>query len=476
MIKSLAFVLLLIAAVHCDLPTNCSYPDVVGKWTFYIGQSDFTAGYLCHMKTQISVVEELELTLLFPDKVMDNAGNLGTWTMVYNQGFDVSIGGRRFFAFLKYQEVLKDVIISICNVTFAGWVRDAVDPQQPVFPVKNWGCFFGVRNEDTVKKPKMHRLPKRSVYLESRKYGSKEDFVERINNHQTSWRAAVYPQFENMTISQLIKMAGGRKNVPNVRPREITPEMVEMTKDLPESYDWRNVNGKSFVTPIRNQGQCGSCYSFASMGCLEAGVAIATNGRIMPVFSPQYIVSCSNYSQGCDGGFPYLIAGKFAQDYGVILEQDMPYLGHDQTCPKVYVPQVYVSDYGYVGGFYGGCNEALMRLALVKKGPLVIGFNVTNDFMHYKTGIYTKPELQETSDGFNPFEVTNHAVLVVGYGEENGVKYWIVKNSWGTEWGEDGYFRIRRGTDELGLESLAVYAKPYIGPSEFINWFTEMDY
>ena len=64
---------------------------------------------------------------------------------------------------------------------------------------------------------------------------------------------------------------------------------------------------------------------------------------------------------------------------------------------------------------------------------------------------------------FNPFEETNHAVLVVGYGEENGVKYWIVKNSWGTSWGEDGYFRIRRGTDELGIESLAVYAVPYLG-------------
>ena len=64
---------------------------------------------------------------------------------------------------------------------------------------------------------------------------------------------------------------------------------------------------------------------------------------------------------------------------------------------------------------------------------------------------------------FNPFEVTNHAVLVVGYGEENDVKYWIVKNSWGTSWGEDGYFRIRRGTDELGIESLAVYAVPYLG-------------
>jgi len=75
-----------------------------------------------------------------------------------------------------------------------------------------------------------------------------------------------------------------------------------MVKDLPESFDWRKKDGTNFVTPVRNQGQCGSCYSFASMGCLEAGCAIETNGRIKPIFSPQYIVSCSNYSQGCDGG------------------------------------------------------------------------------------------------------------------------------------------------------------------------------
>jgi len=199
------------------------------------------------------------------------------------------------------------------------------------------------------------------------------------------------------------------------------------------------------------------------MGALEAGVAIATNGRIKPVFSPQYIVSCSNYSQGCDGGFPYLIAGKFAQDYGAILEQEYPYIGKDASCPQDFIPSVHVSAYGYVGGFYGGCNEALMRMALHKVGPLVIGFNVTNEFFQYKSGIYTQPEMLEDDPGYNPFEVTNHAVLLVGYGVEDGMKYWTVKNSWGTEWGEEGYFRIRRGTDELAIETMAVWTVPYVG-------------
>lgn len=97
--------------------------------------------------------------------------------------------------------------------------------------------------------------------------------------------------------------------------REVTPEMLEIVKDLPESFDWRNKGGESYVTPIRNQGQCGSCYSFASMACLESGVAIATNGRIKPVFSPQYVVSCSNYSQGCDGGRCGFLVVSFVVPY-----------------------------------------------------------------------------------------------------------------------------------------------------------------
>jgi len=88
-----------------------------------------------------------------------------------------------------------------------------------------------------------------------------------------------------------------------------------------------------------------------------------------------------------------LIAGKFAQDYGVIVEKDYPYTGQQTKCENRFIGEdrVHVSDYGYVGEFYGGCNDALMRLALVKIGPLAVSFNVTNDFFHYKSGIYQNP-------------------------------------------------------------------------------------
>jgi cathepsin C len=123
---------------------------------------------------------------------------------------------------------------------------------------------------------------------------------------------------------------------------------------LPMSYDWRNVNGVNFVSPIRNQGNCGSCYAFASMALNEARIRIETNNTQQPILSPQDIVECSEYSQGCDGGFPYLISGKYAEDFGLVEESCNPYTGKDGVChSNVTCKKHYSTSYHYVGGFYG---------------------------------------------------------------------------------------------------------------------------
>ena len=85
-------------------------------------------------------------------------------------------------------------------------------------------------------------------------------------------------------------------------------------RQLPSSWDWRNVNGVNYVSDVRNQGGCGSCYAFSSMGMLEARIRILTNNTLTPVFSTQDVVSCSKLSQGCEGGFPFLVAGRYAKE------------------------------------------------------------------------------------------------------------------------------------------------------------------
>lgn len=144
----------------------------------------------------------------------------------------------------------------------------------------------------------------------------------------------------------------------------------------------------------------------------------------------------------------------------MVEENCFPYTGVDSPCDiSTKCTRYFASDYHYVGGFYGGCSEAAMMLELVRNGPMGVAFEVYPDFMHYKEGIYHHTFLLDSN---NPFELTNHAVLLVGYGKchKTGEKYWIVKNSWGTGWGENGFFRIRRGTDECAIESIAVAVTP----------------
>jgi len=184
---------------------------------------------------------------------------------------------------------------------------------------------------------------------------------------------------------------------------------------------------------------------------------------LQPILSPQDALSCSRYSQGCAGGFPYLTAGKYAEDFGFVEESCFPYTGTDGNCDKKCnnPSRLYkVNDYWYNGGYYGADNATIMQNEILARGPISVSFQVYDDFFNYKDGIYTHANTQDIL-GFNPFCVTNHAVVAVGWDETpEGVKYWIVKNSWGSSWGMDGYFYILRDPGyyggECGIESLTV--------------------
>ncbi|XP_050736886.1 dipeptidyl peptidase 1-like [Eriocheir sinensis] len=435
-----------IAGVVADTPANCTFDDIRGEWTFY--ETERTGDSSIDCTNMGPIIHKKTVTLMYSDDMVDEFGNEGFWTMIYNQGFEVRVSGRSYFAFSKYEKSGK-TIISKCDETFTGWSRDLT--------VRNWACF---RAEKKIKVDyKTHTLT--SAYEEDTPYRYDRDFVERINGIQNSWKATVYPEYEKMTLGDHLKRAGGRVSTmmtgAKAKRRSIFTHLRK--SDVPESWDWRSVEGINFVSPVRDQGNCGSCYAFASMAGLEARVRILTNNTEQPVFSPQDIVGCSKLSQGCEGGFPYLIAGRYAQDVGVVLENCSPYEGKDDICrTDPHCARHYTASYRYVGGYFGACNEYEMKSALVRGGPLVVGLEVYNDFLHYKGGIYQHTGLQ---DRFNPLELTNHAVLLVGYGEDkSGTKYWTVKNSWSEDWGEGGYFRILRGSDECAIESMALEVVP----------------
>ncbi|CAL4073539.1 unnamed protein product, partial [Meganyctiphanes norvegica] len=440
-----ALVLGIFGFVSADTPANCLYEDIRGTWTFTETARDGDNTLPCEGDLD-EVVYTKTITLDFPNTAMDEQGHVGTWTIIYNQGFEVTINERSYFAFSYYEDDIFGAT-SYCDRTLTGWARDST--------VRNWSCFTGQKNTKVA--PRVSKNLKISP-RPNRYYRNNYELIDKINNAQTSWTAKGYPQWEKYTLSEMSQRGGGLGKFDFPKPAEASAELKAHVSKLPTNWDWRNISGINYVAPVRDQGSCGSCFAFASVGALEARVRIATKNQRQDVFSTQDVVECSVLSQGCTGGFNYLIAGRYAQDQGVVAEECNTYTGVDGVCgTDPTCGRTYVSDYEYLGGYYGGCNEEEMMKALYENGPFAVGYMVYFDFYLYTHGIYHHTELQ---DRFNPIEDMNHAVLVVGYGvdPDTGEKYWTCKNSWGPDFGEAGYFRIRRGTDECGIESAASQA------------------
>lgn len=210
--------------------------------------------------------------------------------------------------------------------------------------------------------------------------------------------------------------------------------------EVPDSIDWRK---KGAVTPVKDQAECGSCWAFSTTGSLE-GQMYLKKGKLVSL-SEQNLVDCVKDNNGCGGGWMDT-AFKYIKDNGGIdAEDSYPYEGRDGKCRfnKTTVAAT-VSGYTYLPE---GDEEALKK-AVATVGPISIAFNALG-LMFYERGIYYEDKCPE---------MFNHAVLVVGYGTENGTDYWLLKNSWGAQWGEEGYARIARNKKNMcGVSSKAGY-------------------
>jgi len=295
-----------------------------------------------------------------------------------------------------------------------------------------------------------------------------ENVVQGLNFLQLGWHAEAYTRYNGMTAKEMMQSAGLPRKLPRVSKAAMAPAFLglsssHMTRSSakvhvaePDALDWRNKDGKNFLDHVITQGDCGSCYGISTVRMLSARNRVRSGNPSEPAFSINFPLYCSEYNQGCDGGYGFLQT-KWSEDVGLVPETCAPYT-QSGTCSMrsgcdLGGKRYRASNHHYVGGFYGGGEHEQIKQELVAGGPLVMSFEPKEDFMYYKGGVYKSAPNQIHQE----WEQVDHAVLLIGYGEDNG-KYWQLQNSWGNDWGEDGYFRMDRGNDESGCESIAVAA------------------
>lgn len=255
-------------------------------------------------------------------------------------------------------------------------------------------------------------------------------FIERENAKEKPFKVGVNA-FADLSWDEF-KSFYLMKPAPNpsfgVRASGAVFDIIEGRKDWVEE-------GK--VSPVKNQGYCGSCWAFSAIGAMESALAVAT-GKIESL-SAQELVDCSaSYgNSGCNGGMPSF-AYEYIIDHKIAYEKDYPYVSYEKACSvKPRMAKASLSGYEFLKNIsQKGIVDMLMR------APVSIGLEAKQDFMFYTSGVYTSDE--------ECGQALNHAVLLTGYDATQETGFFNIQNSWGVNWGDNGFARIGFGTQPTG--------------------------
>jgi cathepsin C len=261
--------------------------------------------------------------------------------------------------------------------------------------------------------------------------------------------------------------------------------------ELPANFDWRNVKGVDFTSKHRDQGHCGSCYTVSFTQIAEMRLKLKY-GKNQPILSPQFLMTCNYMNEGCDGGWPFF-HGFMAENGHLVTEECAPYTGKTKgdSCSNYQQcePHSKIDNTYFVGKGYGDSSEKKMMKEIMRNGLVNGELQAPHIFSMYQSGVLTKTGIkqlhrkvlqlaqtdasrskktvhkklgavQELTDktladyGIS-WQNLNHSVVIIGWGtdEQSGQKYWIVRNSYGSTWGDHGEFLVSRGNDDFAIES-----------------------
>jgi C1A family cysteine protease len=210
---------------------------------------------------------------------------------------------------------------------------------------------------------------------------------------------------------------------------------------LPSSFNWCDQGG---CTPIKNQGLCGGCWAFSAVATLESAIKINDGDTVD--LSEQYLISCNAENWGCQGGLwahDYHMEKKVSgqSEAGAVLENDYPYTGQDGYCSQDYPKAYKIDDWAFVcGSQWCTPTTAQIKQAIYDHGTVSVAVCANDAMTNYSGGIFT-----------SGCSELNHAVNLVGWNDDEG--YWIMRNSWGANWGESGYMRIKYGVAGIGSDA-----------------------
>ena len=251
-------------------------------------------------------------------------------------------------------------------------------------------------------------------------------------------------KFSDLKSSEFSKQFNGYKKPLNAPKVHTKPFVPTPGLQLPDNVDWRS---KKVVTGVKDQGQCGSCWAFSTTGVLEGQHALKTGNLVS--LSEQNLVDCSTiFNFGCAGGLTSTAYVYIMRNGGIDTEDSYPYEARNGTC-RFNSRNVGATLYGAV---MVPANEAALQEAAATVGPISVCIDASKpSFQSYNSGVYYEPACSPMA--------LDHCVLVVGYGVSNGGRaYWLVKNSWGSAWGQGGYILMSRNmNNNCGIATDATY-------------------